>query len=435
MNKKVIKTMIALVIIFLTGLYVLKIFFPEQFVLSIENERLIAIGNYIDNHKWLAMIFGFILGCSTDYLYFGAVTRRKWIGIKLLLIILIYNMVFVLCYNLISPDIIANYATLISAISSCYMILTPMFFTHRIKELSITYSVNFIAQSLSLNIRNLGVLLVNTNSLIMFIFSIESYLWLLLLFLYFNFKKEVATWDTLNHSTEKTLNETPKKSTRLIERLRNLKTKRKSMSKELKKQKRHHLLTKIRVTIRDFILDELWIYLIVIGSIALCSWIFNKWIEGLMFCIAHIVIRRVFNKQFHFNSTAYCLMLTLAIAWFAIPITPSITVSLLSSIPIAFLVCFFGFLAQDRVDLLIEVKKLNKYANELLDKLQHKDIYSMDENELYEHCRSCGLSEDDCKIAYFVVIERLKGKELYKAIGYSERQTIRKRKDILDTIK
>lgn len=76
------------------------------------------------------------------------------------------------------------------------------------------------------------------------------------------------------------------------------------------------------------------------------------------------------------------------------------------------------------------MKKNNKVP-----KLNHKDIYAMNEDELYEHCRNCGLSEEECKIAYFVVIERLKGKELYNAINYSERQTKRKRKDILDKIK
>ena len=109
-----------------------------------------------------------------------------------------------------------------------------------------------------------------------------------------------------------------------------------------------------------------------------------------MFCIAHTCIRNAFDKQFHFNSTAYCLSLTLAIIWFAIPITTSLTASLLGSIPIAFLICFFGFIAQDRVDLLIEVKRLENYANELLLNLNHKDIYTMNEDELYEHCRNCG---------------------------------------------
>ena len=65
----------------------------------------------------------------------------------------------------------------------------------------------------------------------------------------------------------------------------------------------------------------------------------------------------------------------------------------------------------------------------------HKNIYAMSEDELYDHCRAQGLSDADCKIAYFVVYERLKGRELYEAIGYSERQTKRKRKQILEKIK
>lgn len=194
-------------------------------------------------------------------------------------------------------------------------------------------------------------------------------------------------------------------------------------------------MRKTKLKIKDFIIDDLWEYLIIFASIALCAWIFDKWIEAIMFCIAHTCIRNAFDKQFHFNSTAYCLSLTLAIIWFAIPITTSLTASLLGSIPIAFLICFFGFIAQDRVDLLIEVKRLDNYANGLVLKLNHKDIYAMNEDELYEHCRNCGLSDVDCKIAYFIVIERLKGKELYQTINYSERQAKRKKKKILKTIK
>ena len=59
----------------------------------------------------------------------------------------------------------------------------------------------------------------------------------------------------------------------------------------------------------------------------------------------------------------------------------------------------------------------------------------MSKEELYEHCRSKGLSDVDCKIAYFIVYERLKGKELYSAINYSEIQSKRKRKYILEKIK
>lgn len=158
-----------------------------------------------------------------------------------------------------------------------------------------------------------------------------------------------------------------------------------------------------------------------------------------MLCIAHTCVRSAFDKQFHFRkipyATAYCLSLTLAIIWFAIPTTLPLAISLLSSIPIAFVICFIGFVVQDRLDLKVEVKRLDTYATELVRTLTHKDIYTMNEDELYEHCRNCGLDEEDCKIAYFVVIERLQGRELYDALPYGEATIKRKRIKIMNKIK
>lgn len=82
-----------------------------------------------------------------------------------------------------------------------------------------------------------------------------------------------------------------------------------------------------------------------------------------------------------------------------------------------------------------KLKQLNDYANSLVAKLNYKDIYSMNEQELYEHCRSRGLSEEECRIARLVVLDRLKGRELYTAMSYSERQSKRLRSAILNKIK
>lgn len=197
-------------------------------------------------------------------------------------------------------------------------------------------------------------------------------------------------------------------------------------------------LKRLRYKIRDFIVDELLVYLTVFTAVAMVAYIFDKWIEALMFCISHTVIRMLFNKQFHFRKTAYCLTLTLVIIWFAIPATFSVELSLLSSIPIAFGISMIGFIVQDRIDLQAEVKQLERHCTDLVAKLNAtatKDIYAMNEDELYEHCRSCGLDEEDCKIAYFLIIERLKGKELYNALPYSEATIKRKRLKIMSKIK
>lgn len=194
-------------------------------------------------------------------------------------------------------------------------------------------------------------------------------------------------------------------------------------------------LARIKLKIQKFFMYELWQILIVISAISLFAWLFRKPIEAVFFCISHVVIRYCFAKEYHSHYISICMCITLFVIFLGTTASLPLAVSIISSVPVAFLICWVGYIAQDRVDLLLEVKRLNNHVDELMKNISHKDIYSMNEDELYEHCRNCGLNEEDCKIAYLVVIERLRGKELYTTINYSERHAKRKRKQILDKIK
>lgn len=197
------------------------------------------------------------------------------------------------------------------------------------------------------------------------------------------------------------------------------------MLKPLKKKSKNLILLKI--SIRDFIKKQLLSYLLVIGSTLLCSWLFNRWVQGLMFCIAHICIRRAFDKQFHFNNTAYCLSLTLAIIWFAIPITMPLASSLLSSIPIAYLICFFGFIAQDRLDIILKNYDLERETDSLLSELKlykNLDIYNMSEEELRQYGAKNQLSEVQIDILCYRIFQHLKISEICKYYNYG-RTTIK----------
>lgn len=170
--------------------------------------------------------------------------------------------------------------------------------------------------------------------------------------------------------------------------------------------------------------------------------------DCILFYFSFWYIRVKFNSTYHSDDWNKCkkytralLLLGNTVLWL-LPFKGS----LFNSIFVAFMCAFVLYLISVEVTEKKKYKyknklnkqkiiKLNKQILYLLNKVNYKNIYAMSEQELYEHCRSKGLSEEDCRIAYFVVIERLKGKELYDAIGYSERQTKRKRKQILETIK
>lgn len=129
-----------------------------------------------------------------------------------------------------------------------------------------------------------------------------------------------------------------------------------------------------------------------------------------MFVVAHIIIRKAFDKQFHFDKTAYCLTLTCAIIWFAIPITFPVATSLLCSIPVAFLICFFGYLAQDRVDLIKSRKG--------------KDIFDFNHctrEQVIEICNDLGYNKDKQELAIMFFIDKLSNKEVWNILCNTQR--------------
>lgn len=403
MNRKVFKVMIALVVIFLTGLYVLKIFMPEQFVLSVENEIIITIGTYIDNNAWAYYLFGILTSFITYWLYLCAVCRRwhlKWYEILTVLVVIGGS----IGLSLWDTNVYSSYSVIT-------FIVLPLLFKSDLKTVAVVFSIHSLSQTMSLTIRNLPMYITTYTSLNIFLLSIDMYLWLLLFYIYFNYKKESQKWDgSYRLSTENKKVEKKEKSQKLTEKSQVSKQTGKSTKKKLRKEKRKKNLRKLKLLIKDFITDELWIYVIIIGSIALCSWIFNRWLEGLMFVIAHLVIRRVFDKQFHFSETAYCLILTLAIVWFAIPITLSVTTSLLSSIIIAFIVCFVGYVAQDRVDLLKE-KRMAKRFN----------FATCTKEDVIKVANALGYNKDKQDLAVMFFADRLSNKQIWQILCNTQR--------------
>lgn len=107
-----------------------------------------------------------------------------------------------------------------------------------------------------------------------------------------------------------------------------------------------------RLKIEKFVKEQLWQHVFVVSMIALFAFLLEKEIEAICFCVAHIVIRPKFNKQYHSMKTNICLMITLSIAFFGILLCLPVNESLLSAVPLAFGVVWVGYIAQDRLDLL-----------------------------------------------------------------------------------
>lgn len=175
-----------------------------------------------------------------------------------------------------------------------------------------------------------------------------------------------------------------------------------------------------KLLLKRFFKEQLWQLLIVVAFLLISAFVFEKYIESVMFCIAHTVIRNKFNKQYHSNSVAICLCLTLGIAWVSIANTLPIGISIISTIPICFLVAYIGFIAQDRVDLILYKKQLKKQLEELTsEKPFNTDNCTLE--ELLVRCKELKFSEYNTQLCVELFINRTKQSALADRLCIEEK--------------
>lgn len=171
--------MLSLCIAFIACCYVLKIFFPNDFIIIISNPRLIKIGVFVNSHKWLDFICGTITSFITYWLYTCAVCGRrnlKWWQNLILLSMYPISEIFML----ISVEITSYY-------SIFAMILIPAFLGAELKRTAFVFVFHSICQLLSISIRDLSAHILCYDFITLLIMTLECYLWLLLFYIRFNY--------------------------------------------------------------------------------------------------------------------------------------------------------------------------------------------------------------------------------------------------------
>lgn len=197
MNKKVFSSMLILCIAFLLFCYVLKFFFPEEFILFVENEKLIKIGTFVDNHIVVRYICDAITSFITYWLFICACKQSWYLNWKECLAIAI-TIIVIRVVGFADPNI----ATHLNI--SAFFVL-PLIFKHNLRIATVGYLIHGIAQVLSLGIRNLPMYMTHITYTTYLVCGLETYIWLCLFYIVFNYSKgkEGFVWDKVfRHITE-----------------------------------------------------------------------------------------------------------------------------------------------------------------------------------------------------------------------------------------
>lgn len=174
--------------VLLLSFYILKIFFPDFIVGVAELPSIVEFGNYVDTHKWAYYLFHLFIAYISGYFYYAACYRKYKLDWKENLTIVIFYVISMLIQyflpNIYSPFLYVS------------LILQPfiMLFVHKsLKQetfisVCICFIVDILAQAISMEIRNIILLTEYINTATLIILLIDTYIWRVLLYLFFNYK-------------------------------------------------------------------------------------------------------------------------------------------------------------------------------------------------------------------------------------------------------
>lgn len=170
--------------------YVAKIFFPEFIVGVAEIPSVVAFGNYVDSHLWATLLFTFAVSFVGGYIYGCACCKQNKLS-KIQVLILAATVILLMICQWLTPQmyVAMNYTAFI--VMPFLMIVADKRLG---KETFIStvscYSIDIVSQALSIAIRDIVVMSTCINSATMTILLIDTWIWRILLYLFFNHKKE-----------------------------------------------------------------------------------------------------------------------------------------------------------------------------------------------------------------------------------------------------
>jgi len=182
MNKKVLLTMIILMVAFLVAIYLAKLISPAWIVGIASTPDIISVGTFVDSHWWIRISIGLIFCFVTLWFYSCAVLRKWYLNWKEL--IAVFISVFIL--SLIG-EFMSQYSVWANIM---VMIIIPTIFKANMIDFAFVCGIHFSAQIFSLGIRDIGLLTPSYNFATLLILAVDVYIWLGLLYAFQNYRKK-----------------------------------------------------------------------------------------------------------------------------------------------------------------------------------------------------------------------------------------------------
>lgn len=174
--------------VLLVVFYILKIFFPEFIIGVAELPSIVEFGNYVDTHKWAYYLFNGSISFLGCYLICCTVCRTYKLNIYQTLICLLAIILLFIVQNILPYLYVEfNYSIMLLTPAVCVK-LNKSELSKAFYPLVFTLLIHWMAQAITIKIRDISLMVSYPNSATFTILVIDAFIWLVLLYMYFNYK-------------------------------------------------------------------------------------------------------------------------------------------------------------------------------------------------------------------------------------------------------
>ena len=174
----------------LVAFYVAKIFFPEFVVGVAETPSIVKFGEFVDSHLWAYYLFNGAISFCASYLICCASCRTYKLNLSQTLVcVFAIVALFAIERFLVDLYVVANYTIMLVTPTICVK-LSGKDSGKCFYPLVITLTSHWVAQAFTLRIRDISIMISYPNSATFTILVIDAFIWLVLFYLYFNYKGE-----------------------------------------------------------------------------------------------------------------------------------------------------------------------------------------------------------------------------------------------------
>ena len=175
--------------VLLLAIYLLKLIVPGFVVGVAEVDAVVKFGEYIDTHEWAYYIYTFITSFATYFVFTCACCRKKYLNWKDCILV---SAVILLLFGvqLWLPDyyLPLNMLSLV-AVPTLSCALDKRTDIKYLYSITICFTVELLAEIVSVLIRDISAMITYPNSATYTILLIDGFIWLVLLYNYYNYKE------------------------------------------------------------------------------------------------------------------------------------------------------------------------------------------------------------------------------------------------------